>query len=117
MEDSSFPPALISIAEHYLYKGEFDSAIKLANHGLKIIDSQVLASVKRGSTLKIDPLEIKSKFNYILGFITHSRAENKDDFQLAFAHYQKAVDDFPGNYQAQYGLGQLYIHNVGSFSF
>lgn len=58
--------------------------------------------------MKFDMKELESKFYYILGFISHSK---EDDFKQAYIYYKKAVDLCPHIYQAQFGLGQIYVKN------
>lgn len=68
----------------------------------------IVKDSKQQSKLKLDMKELESKFYYILGFITHSKGV---DFKQAYIYYKKAVDLCPHIYQAQFGLGQIYVKN------
>jgi tetratricopeptide (TPR) repeat protein len=53
-----------------------------------------------------DYFEAKSRFLYIIGFYQHVNSK----IELAGKYYEEAVQAFPQNLNAQYGLGQVCIY-------
>lgn len=85
--------------------------------------SPVILQQEKGKMLglKLDYYEIKSKFNYILGYYYHRQipssrqapnATNAKAAELALKHYSAAIQISPSNLLAQFACGQLYIQGV-----
>ena len=90
--------ANLHLARHYFYKEDYDRSMKLAEYCLdKIGDAD-----KRTSEMA----RLKSECYYTIAQCYHV----SNDFENAFRNYTQSVRLDSSFYLAQYGLGQMYLH-------
>lgn len=96
--DRTNSAANLHLAKHYFYKNDYDRSIKLAEFCLSHI-AEVEKQIQ-------DIQKLKAECYYILALCQHAQ----NNFENAFRQYNQSVKFNPNMHLAQYGLGQMYIH-------
>ncbi len=88
------PLVLIHLAEHFLIKGDLERATKMAQDGLLEVETMSKFFIKSNRTpedllgFRNDYLELKARFNNILGQVEHI----KNNFLDALKYYRSACN-------------------------
>ena len=99
----------IYLCEHYFYRKDYERCRYLCETGIEQIDRFILISRhdKKQYNIRIDMCTIKSKYYYMLGFISH---DTEDKLDTAHNYYKMSLDMNSENSSALYGLGQILLH-------
>jgi len=95
------PNILLSLAEAYLQKGEFERAENLAQHAL-----QLLENIMKKDDTRRDMHLLNSNLLVLKGKVQHI----KEDYNKALKFYQDATNACDSNPIAQHYLGTINLH-------
>lgn len=101
---------LLFLSEHYFYKKDFVRATRMAELSLKALEGlPSLSKSNRASEIRQDLMECRSRLLYILAFIHHS-SQTLEEMNEAYRLYTQALENWPGNHPARFGLAQVYYY-------